>query len=253
MNVTPLTPPPEYGLCVSSEECQEKIDALVENVSVGDLRVILRHLLASSDVGTSERFLYAAQSHLLQTSSKHLPGPNSLLLFPSPSYPDTNNFDHRGDTRPSPLLYRLASRTRMLYASGLLREAIQTILCIIQTSLCPGARWWDGCDLAELYRRIDEDIVCVVGMSMDYVKGLRQAMNALRTPTPSPQRGVRKLPRASKAAKKREDGESAEDYLDLIVDLGTELSKVRTAVTAWNGNFPFQKGMAALTFAASRA
>lgn len=251
--MTPLTPPPEYGLCASSEECQEKIDALVDNVSVGDLRVILRHLLASSDVGTSERFIYAAQSHLLQTSSRHLPAPNSLLLFPSPSYPDTNHFDNRGDTRPSPLLYRLASRTRMLYASGLLREAIQTIVCIVQTGLCPGARWWDGCDLAELYRRIDEDIVCVVGMAMDHVKGLRQAMSALRTPTPSPQRGARKLPRASKAMKKREDGESAEDYLDLIVDLGTELNKIRTAVAAWNGNFPFQKGMAALAFAASRA
>lgn len=189
----------------------------------------------------------------MQTSSKHLPAPNSLLLFPSPSYPNTDSFDNRGDTRPSPLLYRLASRTRMLYASGLLREAIQTIICIIQTSLCPGARWWDGCDLAELYRQIDADIVCVIGMSMDHVQGLRQAMSALRTPAPSPPRGSRKLPRSGKAPKRRDNGESAEDYLDLIVDLGTELNKVRAAVAAWNGNFPFPNGMGALAFAVSRA
>lgn len=252
--MSPLTPPPERGQYPSSDECYEKIDALVDNVSVGDLRVILRHLLASSDISTSERFCYAAQSHLLQSSPKPLPAPNSLLLFACPSYPDTtSSFDSRGDTRPSPLLYRLASRTRMLYASGLLREAIQTILCIVQTSVCPGARWWDGSDLAELYRRIDEDIVCVISMAMDHVQGLRQAMSALRTPTPSPQRGARKLPRSSKSPKRRDDGESAEDYLDLIVDLGTELNKIRTVVAGWNGNFPFQKGMSALAFAASRA
>ncbi|KAF8604713.1 hypothetical protein BDV93DRAFT_605994 [Ceratobasidium sp. AG-I] len=253
MNMTPLTPPPERGQYPSSDECYEKIDALVDNVSVGDLRVILRHLLASSDVSTSERFCYAAQSHLLQSSPKPLPAPNSLLLFASPPYPDAGAFDSRGDTRPSPLLYRLASRTRMLYASGLLREAIQTILCIVQTSACPSARWWEGSDLAELYRRIDEDIVCVISMAMDHVQGLRQAMSALRTPTPSPLRGARKLPRPSKSPKRRDDGESAEDYLDLIVDLGTELGKIRTIVAQWNGTFPFQKGMSALAFAASRA
>ncbi|CAE6519401.1 unnamed protein product [Rhizoctonia solani] len=253
MNTTPLTPPPEYGLCPSYDESQEKIDALVDNVSVGDLRAILRVLLASSDVATSERFIYAAQSHLLQTPTKHLPAPNSLLLFPSPAYPDSNPFDNRGDTRPSPLLYRLANRTRMLCASGLYREAIQTIICIVQTSLCPGARWWPGSELAELYRGVDEDIVNVIAMIMFHVQGLRQAINALRTPTPSPPRGPRKLPRTSKAAKRPDDGESAEDYLDLIVDLGTELNKVRSAVQAWDGIFPFQRGMSALTSAATRA
>jgi hypothetical protein len=217
------------------------------------LRIILRHLLASSDLATSERFIHAAQLHLLQTSSKHLPAPNSLLLFPSPSYPETSSFDSRGDTRPSPLLYRLASRVRLLNASGLFREAIQTILCIIQTSLCPGARWWDGCDLAELYRRIDDDIVFVVAATMDKVQGLREAMSALRTPTPSPSRGARKLPRTGKAVRRQEDGESAEDYLYLIIELGTELDKVRATIAAWNGNFPFQKGMAALALVASRA
>ncbi|CAE6442544.1 unnamed protein product [Rhizoctonia solani] len=253
MNMTPLTPPPEYNLCPSYDESQEKIEALVDNVSVGDLRAILRVLLASSDVATSERFIYASQSHLLQTCTKHLPAPNSLLLFPSPAYPDSSQFDHRGDTRPSPLLYRLANRARMLYASGLYKEAIQTIICIVQTSLCPGARWWPGSELAELYRGVDDDIVNVIGMVMFHVQGLRQAINALRTPTPSPPRGSRKLPRTSKVAKKQEDGESAEDYLDLIVDLGTELNKVRTMVQAWDGSFPFQRGMAALTSAATRA
>jgi hypothetical protein len=139
----------------------------------------------------------------------------------------------------------------MLYSSGLLREAMQTILCIVQTSLCPGARWWEGSDLGELYRRIDDDIVCVISLAMDHIQGLRQAMSSLRTPTPSPPRGSRKLPR-TKMSKRREEGES-EEYLDLIVDLGTELSKIRAAVAAWNGNFPFQKGMSALAFAASRA
>lgn len=54
MNTTPLTPPPEYGLCTSYDESQEKMfvhfssevglyayrilysDALVDNVSVGE-------------------------------------------------------------------------------------------------------------------------------------------------------------------------------------------------------------------------
>ncbi|CAE6456977.1 unnamed protein product [Rhizoctonia solani] len=252
MNTTPLTPPPEYGLCPSYDESQEKIDALVDNVSVGDLRAILRVLLASTDVATSERFIYAAQSQLLQTSTKHLPAPNSLLLFPSPAYLESH-FDNRGDTRPSPLLYRLANRARMLCASGLYREAIQTIICIAQTCLCPGARWGPGSELAELYRGVDEDIVNVIGMVMFHVQGLRQAMNALRTPTPSPPRGPRKLPRTSKTAKKREDEEPAEEYLDLIVDLGTELNQVRSTVQAWDGSFPFQRGMAALTSAATRA
>lgn len=141
----------------------------------------------------------------------------------------------------------------MLYASGLLREAIQTIICIVQTSACSGAQWREGSDLAELYRRIDEDIVCVISMAMDHVHGLRQAMSALRTPTPSPSRSARKIARPSKSPKRRNDGESAEDVLDLIVDLGTELSRIRTIVAQWGGNFPFQKGMSALAFAASRA
>ncbi|KAG9103804.1 hypothetical protein FRC06_007923 [Ceratobasidium sp. 370] len=252
MNMTPLTPPPEYGQYISSDECQEKIDALVDNVSVGDLRIILRHLLASSDVGTSERFIHAAQSHLLQTCPKPLPAPNSLLILACPSYPGADPFGSRRDTQPSPLLYRLASRTRMLYASGLLCEAIQTILCIVQTTMCPGAQWWDGSDLAELYRRIDEDIVCVIHLAMEHVHGLRQAMNSLRTPSPSPPRGSRKLSR-TKGAKRRDEGESAEEYLDLIVDLGIELNKVRAAVVSWGGNFPFQKGATALARAASRA
>ncbi|CAE7074247.1 unnamed protein product [Rhizoctonia solani] len=253
MNMTPLTPPPEQGLCPSHDESQEKIDALVDNVSVGDLRAILRVLLASSDVATSERFIYAAQAQLLQTSTKHLPAPNSLLIFSSPTYPDSSYFDNRGDTRPSPLLYRLANRARMLCASGLYREAIHTIICIVQTCLCPGARWWAGSELAELYRGVDDDIINVIGMLMLHVRGLRQAINALRTPTPSPPRGPRKLPRTSRAAKKQEEGESSEEYLDLIVDLGTELNKVRSAVQAWDGSFPFQRGMVALTTAATQA
>ncbi|KAG9124025.1 hypothetical protein FRC07_013169 [Ceratobasidium sp. 392] len=251
MNMTPLTPPPEYGQ-YPSDECQDKIDALVDNVSVGDLRVILRHLLASSDVGTSERFILASQSHLLQTCPKPLPAPNSLLILACPSYPGgADPFGSRRDTQPSPLLYRLASRTRMLYASGLLCEAIQTILCIVQTSMCPGAQWWDGSDLAELYRRIDEDIVCVIHLAMEQVYGLRQAMNSLRTPSPSPPRGSRK--RSRTRAVKKDEGDTAEEYLDLMVNLGTEMNKVQAAVAAWNGNFPFPKGASALARAVSRS
>ncbi|KAF8606423.1 hypothetical protein BDV93DRAFT_604408 [Ceratobasidium sp. AG-I] len=251
MNMTPLTPPPALGQYASSE-CYEKIDALVDNVSVGDLRVIISELLKSSDVSTSERFCHAAQLHLLQTSPKPLPAPNSLLLFER-SELDPGSFGNRGDTQPSPLLYSLASRTRMLYASGLLREAIRTILCIVQTGMCPGARWSEGNDLAELYRRIDEDIVCVIRMAMDHVQGLRQAMSALRTPTPTLSRGTRELSRSSKSLKRRDDGESAEGYLELIIDLGAELTKIQTTVVQWDGVFPFKKGMSAFALAVSRA
>lgn len=223
------------------------------DVATLSLRAILRVVLASSDVATSERFIHAAQTQLLQTSTKHLPAPNSLLLFPSPTYPDSSYFDNRGDTRPSPLLYRLANRARMLCASGLYREAIQTIICIAQTCLCPGARWWAGSELAEMYRGVDEDIVNVIGMLMLHVRGLRQAIHALRTPSPSPPRPPRKLPRTSRGVKKQEEGESPDEYLDLIVDLGTELNKVRSAVQAWDGCFPFQRGMSALATAATQA
>jgi hypothetical protein len=139
----------------------------------------------------------------------------------------------------------------MLYASGLLPEAIQTILCIVQTTLCPGAQWWDGSDLAELYRRIDEDIVCVIHLAMEHIQGLRQAMGALRTPSPSPPRGTRKASRSRGGVKRRAD-DPAEDFLDLIVDLGLELNKARTVVASWNGNFPFPKGASAIARAASR-
>ncbi|QRV89517.1 hypothetical protein RhiJN_17535 [Ceratobasidium sp. AG-Ba] len=253
MNMTPLTPPPEHGQYSTYDECQEKIDALVDNVSVGDLRVILRHLLASSDVTTSERFCQAAQSHLLQTFPKPLPAPNSLLLFACPSYPDADPFGSRRDTQPAPLLYRLASRTRMLYASGLLPEAIQTISHIVQTASCPGAQWSDGSDLAELYRRIDEDIVCVIHLAMEHVQGLRQVMGSLRTPSPSPPRGSRKPTKTRGGVKRRGDDEPAEQFLDLIVDLGLELNKARAAVASWNGNFPFPQGASAIARAASRS
>ncbi|KAG8707633.1 hypothetical protein FRC09_001725 [Ceratobasidium sp. 395] len=251
MNTTPLTPPPEYGQ-YTSEECQDKIDALVDNVSAGDLRVILRHLLSASDVGTSERFILAAQSHLSQTCPKPFPAPNSLLIFACPSYPGAEHFGNRRDTLPSPLLYRLACRIRMLYSSGLLGEAIQTILCIVQSAMCPGARWWSGSDLAELYRRIDDDIVCVIHMAMEQVTGLRQAINSLRTPSPSPPRGSRKRSR-TRGVKRDDVLDTAGEYLDLIVDLGTELNKVRGTVAGWNGNFPFQRGASALARAVSRA
>jgi hypothetical protein len=213
------------------------------------LRIILRQL-ASSDCAFAEQFLRAAQLYLLQVASKH-PAPNSLLLAPSPSDPNTNNSDNQHDTRtsyqPAPLLCRLASRVQMLYSSGLLREAIQAIICILQTSLCPGVRWSDGCDLAELYNRIDEDIVCVINIAIKNVQGLKQAIRAPQMPT----RGTRKLARTGKVARRHVDEESAEDYLDLLVELGTELQKIQVAVAAWNGQFPFPKGTAALAVASN--
>ncbi|QRW03729.1 hypothetical protein RhiLY_02728 [Ceratobasidium sp. AG-Ba] len=253
MNMTPLTPPPEHGQYSTYDECQENVDALVDNVSVGDLRVILRHLLASSDVTTSERFCQAAQSHLLQTFPKPLPAPNSLLLFACPSYPDADPFGSRRDTQPAPLLYRLASRTRMLYASGLLPEAIQTISHIVQTASCPGAQWWDGSDLAELYRRMTKTLYALSNRHGTCPGAQASHGLSLRTPSPSPPRGSRKPTKTRGGVKRRGDDEPAEQFLDLIVDLGLELNKARAAVASWNGNFPFPQGASAIARAASRS